>query len=167
MPGGNWMSRSSTESLPEMRRGRRRSRNPEDVLGFVFVGIFGISSGFFGQLRMFLLEAVGNVSEKNETEDGMLVIGRIHVAAQLVRGEPELGFEAEIGGGVVLRAGGAGHGDWIFLAGEGVERKAFWVVRAAREGPEIPVAEGGEGLHLPHPLRFARGVYVFPYGDND
>jgi len=26
MPGGNWMSRFSTESLPEIRRGRRRSR---------------------------------------------------------------------------------------------------------------------------------------------
>jgi len=26
IPGGNWISRFSTESLPEMRRGRRRSR---------------------------------------------------------------------------------------------------------------------------------------------
>src|SRR5438552_10240870 len=26
MPGGNWISRFSTESLPEMRRGRSRSR---------------------------------------------------------------------------------------------------------------------------------------------
>ena len=34
MPGGNWMSRFSTESLPEMRRGRSRSRESSTSFSF-------------------------------------------------------------------------------------------------------------------------------------
>jgi hypothetical protein len=41
-------------------------------------------------------EAVGNVFEENEPEDDVVVLRRIHVAAELVGGEPELGFKADI-----------------------------------------------------------------------
>jgi hypothetical protein len=52
-----------------------------------------------------LLERVGDVLEEDKAEDDVLVLGRVHVAAEFVRGEPELGFEAEVGGGVVAVAG--------------------------------------------------------------
>jgi len=52
-----------------------------------------------------LLEGVGDVFEEDEAEDDVLVFRRVHVVAQLVGGEPELGLEAEVGGGIVLFAG--------------------------------------------------------------
>jgi hypothetical protein len=58
------------------------------------------------------VEAVGDVFEENEAEDDVLVFRRVHVVAELVGGEPELGLEAEVGGGVFgsgLGFGGAGH----------------------------------------------------------
>lgn len=83
----------------------RGGRNPEDVLGFVFVGIFRVSAGviaFAGdQLCVVLLETVGDILEEDEPKDGVLVLGSIHVAAELVGGEPELRFEAEVGGEVL------------------------------------------------------------------
>ena len=49
------------------------------------------------------------ILEKDEAEDHMLVLRRIHVVAQLVGGEPELGFEADVGGGVSFLFGDCGH----------------------------------------------------------
>ena len=48
-----------------------------------------------------LLEGVGDVFEEDEAEDDVLVLSRIHVVAELVGGEPELGLEAEVGGGIL------------------------------------------------------------------
>gem|GEM_PF-3122194 len=56
---------------------------------------------------MVLVEGVGDVFEEDEPEDHVLVFRRVHVVAELVGGEPELGLEAKVGGGVF---GGAGFG---------------------------------------------------------
>ena len=42
------------------------------------------------------MEGVGDVFEKNQTEDNVLVLSRVHVVAQRVRGGPELGLEVEV-----------------------------------------------------------------------
>jgi hypothetical protein len=56
------------------------------------------------------LEAVGDVFEEDEAEHDVLVFRRVHVVPQLVGGEPELGLEAESGGGVLRVVGfRAGH----------------------------------------------------------
>ncbi len=64
-----------------------------------------------------LLEGVGDVLEEDEAEDDVLVLRSVHVAAELVGGEPELGFETERGGG---RGGGGGTG--TSHEGDGEER---------------------------------------------
>ena len=73
----------------------RGGRHPEDVLGSVFVRVFGIGAGvvaFAGdELGVVFLEGVGDVFEEDEAEDDVLVFRRVHVVAQLVGGEPELG----------------------------------------------------------------------------
>jgi hypothetical protein len=46
---------------------------------------------------MALLEGVGNVFEEDEAEDDVLVVGGVHVAAELVGGLPEGLLEAEVG----------------------------------------------------------------------
>ena len=42
-----------------------------------------------------------SLSTNMPAEHDVLVLGRIHVVAELVGGEPELGVEAEIGGATV------------------------------------------------------------------
>src|SRR5205814_2219080 len=73
-------------------------RDPEDVFSAVFVGIFGIRAGVIpypgNEFGVMLFEAVGDVLEEDETENDVLVLGGVHVAAQLIGCEPELGFEA-------------------------------------------------------------------------
>ncbi len=79
------------------------------------------------------LEAVGDVFEEDQAEDDVFVLPRfarptgslrlaisaslrfrrVHVVAQLVGGEPELGLEAEMGGGVGLGRCFADHGRGI------------------------------------------------------
>jgi hypothetical protein len=84
--------------------------HPEDVLGAVFVRVFGAVGVVREQLGAFGLEAVGDVLEEDQPEGDVLVVGRLHVAAQLVGGEPELGLEAEVGAvGVGLLLGDLGH----------------------------------------------------------
>ena len=51
---------------------------------------------------MFRLERVGNVLEKDQPQDDVLVLGRVHVVAQRIGGLPELGFKPEVRGGIVL-----------------------------------------------------------------
>jgi hypothetical protein len=83
--------------------------HPEDVLGLVFVGVFGVRAdvvAFAGEeFGAVFLEGIGDVFEEDEAEDDVLVLRRVHVIAELVGGEPELGLEAEIGGGVFRRSG--------------------------------------------------------------
>jgi hypothetical protein len=50
---------------------------------------------------MMLFKAIGDVLQKDQAENDVLVFRRVHVAAQLVGSEPELGFEADVGGIVV------------------------------------------------------------------
>ena len=73
----------------------RLGRDPENVLGAVFVGVLRI--GPFGTLSLklgvVLLEGVGDLFEENEAEDHVLVLGGIHRAAQGVGCPPQLGLE--------------------------------------------------------------------------
>jgi len=82
--------------------GPRRAGHPEDVLGFVFVGVLGIGSGVVAlageELGAVFLEGVGDVFEEDEAEDDVLVFRRVHVVAELIGSEPELGLEADGGG---------------------------------------------------------------------
>ena len=78
-------------------------RHPEDIFSFVFIGVFGIGPGVVAfpgkELGAVFLEGVGDVFEEDEAEDHVLVFRRVHVVPQLVGGEPELGLEANGGGG--------------------------------------------------------------------
>jgi len=70
--------------------------NPEDVFGGVFVTVFGVSVRLGGESGVALLEGVRNVFEEDEAEDDVLVVGGVHIAAQLVGGLPKSLFEAKI-----------------------------------------------------------------------
>ena len=55
-------------------------------------------------------KAVGDVLEEDKAEDDVLIFRCIHIAAQLVRGKPELRFKANVGGVAILCGGlGTGH----------------------------------------------------------
>ena len=84
-------------------------RHPEDVLGPVFVGVFGIGPLVLGRQKplVHLLERVGDVLQEDQPQDDVLVFRRVHVVAELVGGEPQLGLESEVGPvAVALAAGG-------------------------------------------------------------
>ena len=73
-------------------------RHPEDVLGDVFVAVLGGLGSPFGQnRRMALLEGVGDVFQKDEAQDDVLVFGGVHAAAQGVCHAPKLGLIARGG----------------------------------------------------------------------
>ena len=63
--------------------------HPEDVFGFVFVGVFRIGASVvalaFEELGAVFLEGVGDVFEEDEAEDDVLVFRRAHVVPQFVR----------------------------------------------------------------------------------
>lgn len=84
-------------SLSLQVRPARFSRHPEDVLRAVFVWVF--RSCTLGAFRLepggLLLEGKGDVFEKDEPEHGLLVLGSVHAAAQLIGHLPELGFVAD------------------------------------------------------------------------
>ena len=84
-------------------RPARLGRHPEDVLGAVLVGVLGVGAlRLLGhELRVLLLEGVGDVLEEDQAEDDVLVLGGVHAAAQRVGHLPELGFVAD-GGAAVL-----------------------------------------------------------------
>ena len=46
---------------------------------------------------MHLLEGIGNVFQEDQSKNDVLVFRRVHVVAELVGGEPELGLEPEVG----------------------------------------------------------------------
>ena len=82
--------------------------HPEDVLGLVFVGVLRVSTlviTFPGnELGVHFLEGIGDVFQEDQAQDDVLVFSRVHIVAQLIGGEPELGLEAEVGGGVFCSA---------------------------------------------------------------
>jgi hypothetical protein len=45
-----------------------------------------------------LFEAVGDVFEENQPEDDVLVLRSVHIVAEFVGGQPELGFKAKVSG---------------------------------------------------------------------
>jgi hypothetical protein len=53
---------------------------------------------------------VSDVFQENQPEDDVLVFRRVHVVAELVGGEPELGLEADGGGGGRVLGGGFAFG---------------------------------------------------------
>ena len=67
------------------------ARYSSRVLGVGAARAFCASSS-----RVLLLEGVGDVLEEDQAEDDVLVLGRVHVVAELVGGGPERGLEAEI-----------------------------------------------------------------------
>lgn len=62
-----------------------------------------------------LLEGVGDVLQEDEVEDDVLVLGRVHVAAQLVRCQPELRFEGEVAVELLVFAEAERRGMWESL----------------------------------------------------
>ena len=68
------------------------------LIGPVFVGVFRVGPlGPFGvELGVLLLEGVGDVLQEDQAEDDVLVLGRVHVVAELVGGQPEFALEAQI-----------------------------------------------------------------------
>ena len=53
--------------------------------------------------------------EENEAEDDVLVLGRVHVAAQLIVSEPELRFKANVGGGIDIALTNPRHSSQLFI----------------------------------------------------
>ena len=74
-------------------------RHPEDVLGPVLVRILRVGALILlgHEAGMPLLEGVGDVLEEDQPKDDMLVLGRVHRAAQGVGHLPELGLIARRG----------------------------------------------------------------------
>jgi len=87
----------------------RFSRNPEDVLGEIFIlvlqhlvahgGLLDVPfalgvGGLAVKFAASLLEGVGDVLEEDEAQDDVFVFGSVHVIAQLVCCLPHLLFEA-------------------------------------------------------------------------
>ena len=63
------------------------------------IGALSLRGFQFGVLG---LKGVGDILEKDQAEDDVLVLGRVHVVAQGIGGDPELGLEAEVRGGGVF-----------------------------------------------------------------
>jgi hypothetical protein len=83
-------------------------RYPEDAFGAVLVGVFGVGAfsdpGF--ELRVVLLEGVGDVLQEDQAEDDVFVLGGVHSSSQGVGGLPQFDLEASGGDGAIsLRLG--------------------------------------------------------------
>ena len=63
----------------------RLFRHPEDVFGKVFIAVFRIRTGVFGQLVMKTLKRFRNMPQEDHPERHMLVFAGVHVAPHLVR----------------------------------------------------------------------------------
>jgi hypothetical protein len=76
----------------------------KNILGPIFVGIFRIRSvvvAFTGnEFNAVFLKSVGNILEKNQAKNDVLVFGSVHVVAELIGGLPEFGLEPNIGPGI-------------------------------------------------------------------
>ena len=75
------------------------------------------------ELRVHVLERVGDVLEEDQAEHDVLVLGRVHVVAELVRGLPQRALESQesppfaAGRSVVERVRFAGDGVEVLAAG--------------------------------------------------
>ena len=79
-------------------RPARLLRHPEDVLGPVLVVVLGVGAlvDLLGEEPcVLLLEGVGDVLQEDQPEDDVLVLGGVHVVAELVGRLPERRLEAE------------------------------------------------------------------------
>ena len=87
-----WLLRLGLQVRPA-----RLGRDPEDVLGAVSVGVFGVGALVALGLEpgVLFLESVGDVLEEDEAEDDVLVFGGVHRAAQGVGHPPKLCFVAQ------------------------------------------------------------------------
>src|SRR5690606_15014258 len=83
-------------------RPARLLRHPEHVFCQVCVAVLGGGRVFGEQCLVPGLLAVGDVLEEDEPQHHVLVVGRLHVAAQLVGGLEEFGLEAQGGPVAVL-----------------------------------------------------------------
>ena len=87
---------------------------PENVFRLVFVRVFGICPGVVPfacqKLGSMLLEGIRDVFQEDQTQDNVLVLRRVHVIAELVGGEPELGLEADVGSSLGFGCFLLGHG---------------------------------------------------------
>ena len=72
-------------------------RHPEDVVGGVFVAVFGVGAFFLLQRGVPLLECVGDVFQENQAQDNVFVFGGVEVAAEFVSGSPKRRLEAKGG----------------------------------------------------------------------
>ena len=87
---------SGLSSLRLQHRPARLPRHPEDALGEVLVPVLGGLFTPFGEhRRVALLECVGDILEKDQTEDDVLVLGGVHAAAQGVGHPPQFGPEVQ------------------------------------------------------------------------
>jgi hypothetical protein len=72
-------------------------RHVEDLLGEVFVAVFGVGAFVFAfaffQFPVQFLKSVGDVFQEDEAEHDVFVLGSVHVLAELVGGFPEFFFE--------------------------------------------------------------------------
>jgi hypothetical protein len=98
----------SDGGLPRLRlevRPARLRRHPEDVLGAVLVRVLRVGAAALlrDELRVCLLEGVGDVLQEDQAEDDVLVLGGVHAAAEGIGHLPELGFVADGGGAGILR----------------------------------------------------------------
>ncbi len=73
-----------------------------------------------GAESLVFFEAVRDVFEKDEAEEGVLALGCVHVAAEIVGREPELRFEAKIGGGAVPTIAGASRHSGVAVLSVGI-----------------------------------------------
>ena len=94
-------------------------RHPKNIFGFVFVLVLRVGADVIAlacdQFGVMLFEGARDVFEEDETEHYMLILRRVHVVAELVGSQPELGLEAETGGGIfgAVRFG-ASRGDYVW-----------------------------------------------------
>ena len=74
----------------------RLQRHPEDVLGPVLVRVLRVGALVPLGLEqgVHLLEGVGDVLQEDEAEDDVLVLGRVHRAAERIGHAPKLGLVA-------------------------------------------------------------------------
>lgn len=72
--------------------------HPEDPRGLVFVRIFRISPLFPLRVKLSVLrlKRIRDVFQKDQAQDDVFVLCRVHVVAESIGHLPQLGLEAEI-----------------------------------------------------------------------
>ena len=90
----------------------RIDRHPEDVLGAVLIRMLWVGSlvNLVLESGVGLLEGVGDVLEKDQSEDDVLVLGGVHAAPERVGHPPQLGLVSGDSAAVAWSAPGLGGG---------------------------------------------------------